>query len=102
MQGAELLADLVSVCQATSEITTAMLLERYRQENHYAALEKLAGHDHLLSTTELHSSFTHIVRQIVNSAAQQQLDALIAKAEITPLNADEKRQLSQLLQRQNQ
>lgn len=101
VRGADVLGELIELCQNSPNMSTATVLERYREQSVYPALEKLAIHDHLLPTDALQSTFQNLLRQIDASAQQSELDSLLLKAENESLSSDEKRRLNALLQRWN-
>ena len=80
-------------------MSTATILERYRTQSLYSALEKLAIHDHLLEASDLQSTFQTLLDQIDATSQQSELDALLLKAEHQSLSSDEKKRLNLLLQR---
>jgi DNA primase len=97
VRGSELLAELVQICQLNSQINTAALLERYRQENHFSALEKLASHDHLLEQEQIETEFLGLVSHLVEQTSDQRLEFLIDKAKSEALSQAEKSELTTLL-----
>ena len=99
VRGADVLGELISLCQGNPDMSTAIVLERYREQSLYPALEKLAIHDHLLQTDALQSTFQNLLNQIDASAQQAELDSLLLKAENQSLSSDEKQRLNLLLQR---
>ncbi len=100
VQGSEVLINLLELCNEHALTNTAMFLERFRGQELHSALEKLASHDHLLSSGELQATFQSLIAHIEQSAAHVELESLIAKAENQSLNSEEKQRLNQLLSRQ--
>ena len=100
-RGADVLAELIKLCQASPEISTAALLERYRDQSLFSALEKLALHDHLLEAPQWQTTFNTLLQKIESQTQQAELDALLQKAENQSLSSDEKNRLSALLQATN-
>ncbi|NND81308.1 MAG: DNA primase [Gammaproteobacteria bacterium] len=96
IRGIELLLQLVEQCQQ-NEVNTASLLERHRQESHFAALEKLAAHDHLIEAEDLATAFGGLLVQLRGEAAEAELERLLDKARHEGLQPDEKQQLNELL-----
>lgn len=99
VHGKDVLVDLLELCKSGDGISTGVILERFREQGLYSALEKLASHDHLLESEALQSTFQSLIAGIEQSAASSELDTLIAKAENQSLNSEEKLRLNQLLQR---
>jgi DNA primase len=97
VRGSELLAELIQTCQLNPQINTAALLERYRQENHFSALEKLASHDHLLEQEQIETEFLGLVSHLVEQTSDQRLEFLINKAKSEALSQAEKSELTTLL-----
>lgn len=94
--GAELLIEINNHARS-GEMTTATLLERYRAENHFSALEKLASYDHLLEDDQIESAYHAVLDNLLGQTAENHLQRLLDKSRQTPLTAEEKQQLNNLL-----
>jgi len=96
LHGIELFKQLLD--QANEQTTTtAMLLERHRQESHFSALEKLASHDHLLQAEQTDAAFLAVLDHLQAQSAETELDGLLEKSQHESLNDHEKAKLSELL-----
>jgi DNA primase len=95
--GAALLKSLIETVQIEPDITTAGLLERWRNHEKGQHLGKLAAtempdHEEFDSGAEL----AECLQQVVASGARQRIDFLIEKQKVTPLSEDERSELRQL------
>ena len=97
VKGMDLLNQLIDHCQSAAPVNTAALLEGHRQESHFQALEKLAGHDHLLSEEQIAPTFQALLKQLANLSTDAVLELLLEKSRHEKLNEFEKQQLNQLL-----
>jgi DNA primase len=95
--GASLLKSLIETVQAEPDITTAGLLERWRNHEKGQHLGKLAAveipdHEDFDAAAEL----AQCLHQVVASGARQRIDFLIEKQKVTPLSEAERSELRQL------
>ncbi len=95
--GAALLKSLIETVQAEPDITTAGLLERWRNHEKGQHLGKLAAaempdHEEFDAAAEL----AECLHQVVASGARQRIDFLIEKQKVTPLSEAERSELRQL------
>jgi DNA primase len=95
--GAGLLKSLIETVQLEPDITTAGLLERWRNHEKGQHLGKLAAvempdHEEFDASAEL----VECLRQVVASGARQRIDFLIEKQKVTPLSEAERSELRQL------
>jgi len=97
VHGIALFTQLLEQARSNTEITTASLLERHRQASHFAALEKLASHDHLLEAEQIEPAFLELADHLQSQASDVQLEQLLEKSKHESLNKDEKILLNQLL-----
>ena len=97
LRGIELLNQLLGQAQEQTDMTTARLLERHRQESHFGALEKLASHDHLLTTEQTEAAFMAVLNQLHAESSEIELDGLLDKSQHESLNENEKARLNELL-----
>jgi len=77
--GADVLARLLAYCEADASITTARLLERFRDTSHHAHLTRLASRSYLPDGLELDEQqaideFTHCLTQLAKSGKQSAAD----------------------------
>ncbi|MBX2848624.1 MAG: DNA primase [Acidiferrobacterales bacterium] len=97
IRGIELLSELITICSENHSISTAGLLERYRQEAHFSALEKLTSHDHLLTEDQITPAFLGLLRQLQQQSADAKLEQLLEKSKHESLSEQEKTLLMDLL-----
>lgn len=97
IHGVALFAELLEQARSNSDMTTASLLERHRQETHFSALEKLASHDHLLEAEQIEPAFLALIKHFQSQATDVQLEQLLEKSKHEQLNEEEKKLLNQLL-----
>lgn len=97
VHGIALFVQLIEQARSNAQITTASLLERHRQESHFAALEKLASHDHLIEAEQIEAAFLALIDHLQSQASDVQLEQLLEKSKHESLNKDEKALLNQLL-----
>ena len=97
VKGMDLLLELLEHCRSNEQTTTGTLIERHRQEPHFAALEKLASHDHLLEEDEVEPAFVANLKQLQDQAIEAQLEQLLEKSRHEMLSGEEKQLLNQLL-----
>ncbi len=95
--GAGLLKSLIETVQLEPDITTAGLLERWRNHEKGQHLGKLAAvempdHEEFDAGAEL----AECLHQVVASGARQRIDFLIEKQKVTPLSEAERSELRQL------
>jgi DNA primase len=95
--GAELLKSLIETAQAEPDITTAGLLERWRNHEKGQHLGKLAAaelpeHEDFDVAAEL----GECLRQLAASGARQRIEFLIEKQKVTPLSDAERNELRSL------
>lgn len=85
LRGAATLLRLVSYCDQDPSITTARLLERFRDTTDHAYLSRLATHHYLPDNAELdaetaHTEFTHALDQLRKLSRQSGVDRLAPAA----------------------
>ena len=79
--GADVLTRLIAYCEADPGVTTARLLERFRDTKHYAYLTRLASRSYLPDGLELDeeqatTEFTHCLQRLADSAKATAADKL--------------------------
>ena len=97
IHGIALFTQLIEQAKSSEHLSTAALLERHRQESHFAALEKLATHDHLLNNEQLETTFLALLENLNDQANNTMLEHLLEKSKHQSLSDDEKNQLERLL-----
>ena len=107
VRGIKMVQALVAACKDGEQLSTASLLERYRQESFFQTLSQLANHQHnnieSLSKDEaitlINANNAKIVEQAKElelSLATNELTDLGKKKAIAELNAEEDKRMKQL------
>lgn len=98
LKGISILAELLEICASSPEITTAGLLERWRDRPEHPHLLTLAANDLLVSDEAAPVVIGDTLRQIVRRAGpERRTEALLIKARGEGLTAKEKEELRELL-----
>ncbi len=95
--GLPLFAELVQRCNEQPGMTTAQLLESYRDTKTGQSLETLAIWNHMIVDNEVEAVFSDSLASIYDSALEQRLEQLIAHDRTRGLNSEERRELQSLL-----
>ncbi|MCP1728460.1 DNA primase [Natronospira proteinivora] len=99
VKGAETLAALLEAGQNEPDITTATLLERWRDQPEHPHLERLAGSEIPGDQETLGRHLAEIIQRLTGPhAIEARLDALNRKAAETELNQAEKQEMRELHQ----
>lgn len=100
--GVDVLARLLAELQQTVGLSTAAILERWREDKVGSHLATLAASELLVeeegAVDELRNSLSQLVRRDVT---RRRTDELMSKAHKNPLTADEKQELQRLLKDRN-
>ena len=100
LPGVELLAELAATLRANPGLTTAALVERYRDTPHFAHLEKLAAREHVLHG-ETATEFRALVEKLLHDwPREREIEALLRKNRSGGLDGAEKERLKALLRRE--
>ncbi len=99
LPGIELFTDVVDAVIQHPGMTTATLLERFRNTDEGRHLEKLAVWDHLIEEDQIEEEFRALVARLGERLREQRTDALLAKSRSTDLSEAEKSELKALLRR---
>ena len=100
--GLGLLMTLHKMAGEESHLTTAALLERFRDSEDASTLEKLAGKDHLLEEADFSPFFWETLLTIQEQALGKSIDKLVARAGREELDEPSKARLAALyLERQS-
>lgn len=78
-------------------MTTAQLLESYRDTKTGQSLETLAIWNHMIVDEEVEAVFSDSLASLYDSALEQRLEQLIAYDRTRGLNSEERRELQSLL-----
>ncbi len=100
--GAELLYELLTLLQQQPQLTTAGLLEHWREKPSYQHLLKLASRDLEIPQQIAAEEFLHAFRHIQSTLLDQQLQFLLSEVKVRALTPEEKQLLKQLLSRKSQ
>ncbi len=95
--GYSLFGQLVQTITQNSGLNTASLLERFRENKHVKALEKLAIHPHNLDENQRANEYQATIEKLHESLNELELDHLIHKEENFGLSNEEKETLKILL-----
>ncbi|MCH7508653.1 MAG: DNA primase [Proteobacteria bacterium] len=96
-EGCRILRMLLEDALQNPDITTAMLLERHRDDDQSAALMKLAAAESLVDEEEAIAEFRDTLSILSRQSAANRLDTLLDTARKNELSADEKAELKDLL-----
>ena len=96
-EGCRILRMLLEDALQNPDITTAMLLERHRDDDQSAALMKLAAAESLVDEEEAIAEFRDTLSILSRQSAANRLDTLLDNARENELSADEKAELKDLL-----
>jgi DNA primase len=94
LPGIPLLIELITMCQNSTGINTAILLQNYYETEHSAALQKLSNMTFSIADQALEQEFVGTLQRLEEKNRQQLLNSLLAKNQ---LNAEEKNILRSLL-----
>lgn len=101
-RGSDLLAEAIEFFQKNPTYTVAVLLERWRDREQFAALQRLAAQpprgdsEHL--ATEFHECVQTITRKTANLEYRERYATLLARQQQGPLSNEEQQELQSLLQ----
>ncbi|TAA47217.1 DNA primase [Corallincola spongiicola] len=101
MPGVPLLKRLIE--QTIAEpLTTARLLERWRETPEYSSLAKLASWELHVDEESCEPHFFDTLEKLLNMFVEQRTELLLARARENRLSAEEKQELQQLLRERQQ
>jgi DNA primase len=100
--GSDLLFKLLEILQQQPHLTTASLIEHWRDDPSYQHLMTLANWNHEIPQEIVEEEFLHAFGKINVSTSKQQLQFLLDESKLRPLTTDEKHQLKQLLDEKHQ
>ncbi|MDH5408281.1 MAG: DNA primase, partial [Gammaproteobacteria bacterium] len=100
LPGIPLLIQLLEMIQQQPHISSAVLLERWRNTEHWPHLEKLLAWDPMQNAgVDVELEFQASLTNLMSSRHEHRVDALLARADLGDLSAEEKQELKQLLSR---
>lgn len=97
LPGISILMELYEQLKENSRMTTAILLEHWRDRAEEKALQKLAHQDHCIPETGVIQELKGAVLQLHASYTEQKIDWLLEQGQLRGLTIDEKTLLQQLL-----
>ncbi|MCW9711072.1 DNA primase [Avibacterium sp. 21-586] len=100
--GLDLFEKITALCRERVGITTAQILEHYRDTEHFRPLEILAVWDHLVDEDKIEETFRETLRYFYLQLMDKNIETLIAKERTEGLNEQERQVLAQLLLKKQQ
>ncbi len=98
VDGFDVLVDMLDTCCRNPDLTTARLLERFRDAPYHSYLEYLAVRDHQVPDNLLIAHFGEIIRKLLARLRKQRHEELITKSYQRTLTQAEKEELLSLQQ----
>ncbi|MDH3509732.1 MAG: DNA primase [Gammaproteobacteria bacterium] len=95
-RGIPLLLELLEITRGRPDITSAGVLERFRDRSEGPHLEGLLAEEVLIEEASASAELSDSLQRIADGVEQQRLEELIEKAESSELNAAEKDELRKL------
>ena len=96
------LRELMELISNNPGINTAGLVERYRDTDYHAAIEKLAAWDLLIPDNGAENEFRTCIAHLYNEQRSQKIDSLLKKSRDQALDPSETEQLKELLQQKQE
>lgn len=96
-QGHQLLSDILTFIEHHPSISTAALLEHWRENPDFAHLERLAHLPLLMEGESLQSELLSLLSKISAENTEQRIDILMDKAQKKQLSPEERKELNNLL-----
>ncbi|MFU2048414.1 DNA primase [Avibacterium gallinarum] len=100
--GLDLFEKITALCRERVGITTAQILEHYRDTEYFRPLEILAVWDHLVDEDKIEETFRETLRYFYLQLMDKNIEMLIAKERTEGLNEQERQALAQLLLKKQQ
>ncbi|MCW9715407.1 DNA primase [Avibacterium sp. 21-594] len=100
--GLDLFKKITALCRERVGITTAQILEHYRDTEYFRPLEILAVWDHLVDEDKIEETFRETLRYFYLQLMDKNIEMLIAKERTEGLNEQERQALAQLLLKKQQ
>ncbi len=97
--GVDVLIKVVHTVTEHPGLSTASLLERFRDSDQAPHLEKLAVWDHMIPDEHVESEFRNTIAKLGSRLRDEQTKLLLSKSRSEPLNEQEKARLRELLSR---
>ena len=97
IRGSETLVKMAEMCAKSPDLTTARVLEAFRDSPHHGYLEKLAMRQNYVDQQVLEKQFSDTLDYLLGQQGDQRVQALLEKARQNRLEGDEKQELNILL-----
>ena len=97
--GIGLLAELLDLAASHPNLTTAALIERWRESEHFVHLNKLAHHDLSGADQGLEQELNGSLERLNRQVREQETELLYNRSRPSEMTAEEKERLKTLLQR---
>jgi DNA primase len=94
-----LLAALLDLTQTQPNLSTAALVERWRDSKHFAGLSRLAEYDLSGAREAPQEELAGALRRLNEQLREQETESLFRKSRLSDMTEDEKARLKQLLSR---
>ena len=96
-RGVPLLIELIHLCQAQPQISTAQILEHYRQSDQGKQLSKLLCWQHFVDTDNAKDVFLDSIDKLFANFIKQRTELLLQKGRSKKITPQEKQELQTLL-----
>ncbi len=97
IQGSDVLIKMITLARDKPDLSTARLLESFRDSPFHSYLEKLAMRPHFIEEDVLETQFKDTLNSLMNSQIEERRLELLEKARISSLEGEEKAELVSLL-----
>jgi DNA primase len=95
--GVSLLAELLDLALSQPNLTTAALIERWRDSEHFDHLRKLANYDLTGGNSDPEQELTGALMRLSQQAREQESESLYAGKRLGDMSSEEKERLKQLM-----
>jgi len=102
LAGLPLLVDLLEQAQRQPGLSTAALVEHYRDDPRHRHLEKLAAEQHMVDGEGLAREFDDAILRLHTALVEQTLGRLLEKADRQQITDEERNQINELYKRQRE
>lgn len=97
LPGIKTLTQIITYLDQQPQLTTAMLLERWRNSHHIATLHELAALNLMIPEQGLAAELLGALHQIQSLEEEDSIQKLLTKAKVETLSQEEKQQLQNLI-----
>lgn len=102
LPGHAFLVQLVEMLKERPDMTTGMLLERWRDQKEEAFVAKMAQWEHLIPDEKIQTEFLSALRQVEVLYVEQEISRLLTQATHNGLEEKEKRALTEWMMKKKQ